>query len=44
MQVNKPKGAPAWMHANIWKPLVKKVGTEMLEEATSKVVIVKRRK
>ena len=30
-QVKKPKGAPAWMPAKIWKPLVKKVGVEKLE-------------
>jgi len=41
-QVKKPKGAPAWMPAKIWKPSVKKVGTEMLEEATSQAVVVKR--
>jgi hypothetical protein len=32
MQVKKPKDAPAWMPANIWKLLVKKVGMEKLEE------------
>jgi hypothetical protein len=32
VQVDKPKGAPAWMPAKIWKPMVKKVGTETLEE------------
>ena len=31
-QVNKPAGAPAWMPAKIWKPFVKKIGTEMLED------------
>ena len=31
-QVDKPAGAPAWMPAKIWKPFVKKVGTEKLEE------------
>ena len=31
-QVKKPKGAPAWMPAKIWKPNVKKVGTKKLEE------------
>lgn len=31
VQVNKPKGAPAWMPDKIWKPQVKKVGTEKLE-------------
>ena len=31
-QVDKPTGAPAWMPAKIWKPFVKKVGTERLEE------------
>jgi len=32
-QVNKPKNAPAWMPAKIWKPNVKKVGTETLKHA-----------
>jgi hypothetical protein len=27
-QVKKPKGAPTWMPDKIWKPIVKKVGTE----------------
>ena len=31
-QVKKPKGAPEWMPAKIWKPFVKKVGIENLEE------------
>jgi hypothetical protein len=31
-QVMKPAGAPAWMPEKIWKPNVKKVGTEKLEE------------
>lgn len=31
IQVDKPKGAPAWMPEKIWKPQVKKVGTETLE-------------
>ena len=31
-QVKKPAGAPSWMPAKIWKPNVKKVGTETLEE------------
>jgi hypothetical protein len=31
VQVDKPKGAPAWMPNKIWKPQVKKVGTEKLE-------------
>jgi hypothetical protein len=31
-QVKKPAGAPAWMPAKIWKPMVKKVGIEKLEE------------
>ena len=31
-QVKKPKNAPAWMPAKIWKPMVKKVGIETLEE------------
>jgi len=30
-QVKKPKGAPVWMPDKIWKPQVKKVGTEKLE-------------
>jgi hypothetical protein len=32
VQVDKPKGAPEWMADKIWKPQVKKVGTEKLEE------------
>jgi hypothetical protein len=32
VQVDKPKSAPAWMPDKIWKPKVKKVGTETLEE------------
>lgn len=31
VQVDKPKGAPEWMPDKIWKPQVKKVGTEKLE-------------
>ena len=31
VQVDKPKGAPAWMPDKIWKPKVKKVGIEKLE-------------
>src|SRR5512137_2516775 len=31
-QVKKPKSAPAWMPDKIWKPHVKKVGVEKLEE------------
>jgi len=31
-QVKKPKNAPAWMPNKIWKPNVKKVGIEKLEE------------
>ncbi len=31
-QVKKPKSAPAWMSDKIWKPNVKKVGMETLEE------------
>ena len=45
VQVDKPKGAPAWMPAKIWKPKVKKVGIENLEKPKSpgeKVVVVKR--
>jgi uncharacterized protein YpmB len=32
VQVDKPKNAPAWMTDKIWKPVVKKVGIETLEE------------
>ena len=32
MQVDNPKGAPAWMPDKIWKPVVKNVGVETLEE------------
>jgi hypothetical protein len=32
IQIDKPKGAPAWMGDKIWKPQVKKVGIETLEE------------
>jgi len=32
VQVAKPKGAPAWMPDKIWKPKVKKVGVEKLDE------------
>ena len=32
VQVDKPKGAPAWMPDKIWKPIVKKVGVEKLED------------
>jgi hypothetical protein len=32
IQVDKPKNAPAWMKDTIWKPKVKKVGVEKLEE------------
>ena len=45
VQVDKPKGAPAWMPAKIWKPKVKKVGVEKLdtlEPTVEKVVVVKR--
>ena len=31
-QIKKPKNAPKWMPAKIWKPKVKKVGVEKLEE------------
>jgi len=31
-QVKKPKGGPSWMPAKIWKPKVKKVGVEKLDE------------
>jgi hypothetical protein len=30
--VDKPKNAPAWMKDKIWKPRVKKVGMEKLED------------
>ena len=32
LQVKKPKSAPAWMPDKIWKPKVKKIGMEKLEE------------
>jgi len=32
VQVDKPKGGPAWMPDKIWKPQVKKVGTEKVDE------------
>jgi len=32
VQVKKPKGAPAWMPNEIWKPKVKKIGVEKLDE------------
>jgi len=32
VQVTKPKGAPAWMPEKIWKPKVKKMGVEKLDE------------
>jgi Non-histone chromosomal protein MC1 len=32
VQVKKPKGAPTWMPDKIWKPKVKKIGVETLEE------------
>jgi hypothetical protein len=32
IQMPKPVNAPAWMPANIWKPKVKKMGVEKLEE------------
>ena len=32
VQVEKPAGAPAWMPDKIWKPKVKKVGMEKLED------------
>jgi hypothetical protein len=31
-QVPKPSNAPTWMPKNIWKPNVKKVGIEKIEE------------
>jgi hypothetical protein len=44
VEVAKPKDAPAWMPAKIWKPKVKKVGMEnleTLEPPAEKVVAVK---
>ena len=32
IQMPKPANAPTWMPANIWKPKVKKLGVEKLEE------------
>jgi uncharacterized protein YpmB len=32
VQVAKPKGAPPWMPDRIWKPKVRKLGVERLEE------------
>ena len=32
VQVDKLKDAPAWMPEKIWKPVVKKIGVEMLED------------
>jgi hypothetical protein len=31
-QVDKPANAPAWMADKVWKPSVKKIGIEKLEE------------
>ena len=31
VEVNKPRGAPAWMKDKIWKPQVKKLCVEKLE-------------
>ncbi|MGD0954554.1 MAG: non-histone chromosomal MC1 family protein [Methanotrichaceae archaeon] len=31
-RVKKPKNAPAWMPAKIWKPNVKIVGVEKIED------------
>lgn len=47
VQVDKPKGAPEWMPDKIWKPRVKKVGVEKLENLETDVkgiVVVKRRR
>jgi hypothetical protein len=47
VQIEKPKDAPAWMPAEIWKPKVKKVGMEYLDKPETdveKIVVVKRRK
>jgi hypothetical protein len=46
VEVAKPKGAPAWMPAKIWKPKVKKVGMEHLDKPETepeKIVVVKRK-
>jgi hypothetical protein len=46
VEVDKPKGAPAWMPDKIWKPKVKKVGMEYLDKPegeVEKVVVVKRK-
>jgi hypothetical protein len=32
VQVDKPANAPAWMADKVWKPNVKKIGVEKLEE------------
>ena len=32
IQINKPESAPAWMGDKIWKPQVKKVGIEKIED------------
>lgn len=32
VQVDKPQGAPAWMPYKIWKPKVRKIGIEKLDE------------
>ena len=32
IQIDKPESAPAWMGDKIWKPQVKKVGIETLED------------
>jgi hypothetical protein len=32
VQVDKPKSAPAWVKGKLWKPMVRKVGTQTLEE------------
>jgi hypothetical protein len=32
IQVDKPDSAPGWMPDRVWKPIVKKVGIEKLEE------------
>jgi hypothetical protein len=32
VQVDKPANAPAWMSDKVWKPNVKKVGIEVLED------------
>ena len=47
IQVDKHKGAPAWMPDKIWKPKVKKEGIiklESIEPTGERIVVVKRSK